>query len=357
MSNFDNLNTTPTETIEELHAKLATAQASQAVQSPEKGDQPEPTNDTSAPEIVAERVQDEPEQAPAENALVAAQGSGFLATIENAGDTMGALMAATEVDDGGTGKSNLFPILTQASGTSGGAFERARHMTDDEAGNLPEGRKPFTAVFLGYRFLATAWPEGYNPNGEKKSPVFSAALPASESQLVTKLMRIGKNYQFFSGDRGAFDVANGGPGHIRPQIEMLLFDPDAGELFTYQTCSHYNSTADTRDQLLKNATTVGKTADGKDQKAMLPFVGTFQAKTHKSTSKRGRDIVYHWCQIDKLDITDSNARTAWEGWQKFSADARSDASVMQRVNDWFGGADAPISADARQKLNDGDTIS
>jgi hypothetical protein len=371
---FDNLNTTPdtsamAASITDLQARLAAAQAAAGMGIPatQEAGQDESASPHVDAEIVPERAESAPiqeeysigkivtKQSQATNALMAAQGGGFLACIENAGDTMGALMAATEADGSGAGKRNLYPILTQASGPTGGAFERARHMTDDEAASLPEGRKPFTGVFLGYRFSATSWPKGYEA-GNKQQPVFSCALPAAEPKLVTKLMQIGKNYQFFTRDRTEFDVDNGGPGHVRPQLEILIFDPESESLFTYHTCSHYNSCVDTRDQLIKNASTVGKDANGKDQKAMLPFVGVFAPKTHKSTSKKGRDIIYHWCQIDKLDITDSNAQAAWQAWQKFSAAARQDAGVMQMVDDWFGGADAPLTQFARQNLMDGDAI-
>ncbi len=284
-----------------------------------------------------------------QQALINAEASMFLANIPAAGNTMGALVAATQSDDHGSA-SHLFPILTQQSGNTGGAFARAKHMSAMEAANLPEGMNPFTAVFIGYRFIASAWADsGNSANGEKKRPVFSCALGANEAELTNQLMTIGKEYQFTAQkDKDKYDTADGGPGHIRPQIEMLLFDPEFGDLFTYQTCSHYNSAKDTRDELLKNATTLA------DQtQSMLPFIGVFTPITTRNTTKGGREIAHHHSKIDKLDIRDANAQKAWAAWQQFSNDARADAAIMDKVNSWFAGDDASITSNCRQSLKDG----
>ena len=126
---------------------------------------------------------------------------------------------------------------------------------------------------------------------------------------------------------------------------MLLFDPEYGELFTYQTCSHYNSAKDTRDQLLKNATTMSDKTQ-----AMLPFIGVFNPQTHRAITRGGQAIAHHYVEISKLDIADANARAAWAAWQAYSEAAKADAGILDRVNNWFGGMDAAISQPCRDAL-------
>ena len=344
---FDNPAAAPT--IEQLQAQLAAAQAAQTQQGQTAAD-PEPTKPAPAPvEVEAEVIPASavPAVTSPQQAMVNAQAATFLAAIPSMGDTMAALVAATESDDTG-GSNHLFPILTQIGGSAGGAFQRANHMNASEAANLPEGMNAFTAVFLGYRFIASAW-EDDGQSGTKKRPAFSCALPASEAVMTNQLMTIGKEYQFTKLEaKGKYDIAAGGPGHIRPQLEMLLFDPEFGELFIYQTCSHYNSAKDTRDELLKNATTLQN-----DTKAMLPFVGTFEPKTVRNTTKGGREIAYHYADINTLNIIDAKAKAAWDTWQKFSDVARTDAGIMDKVNAWFACSDAEVNQLCRDSLDNG----
>jgi len=354
LDNFDNPKSAAP-SIEELQAQLAAAQAAAGTTQPAAPAATPPVEEVPVVPVVpaepaAVTVAAAPTQPDQQQAIINAQAAGFLSNIPAIGNTMSGLVAAADTDDRGSA-SHLFPILTQQGGNTGGAFQKAGHMTPSEAANLPEGTKPFTAVFIGYRFIATSW-EDSGGGSEKKRPVFSCAIPASEGTLTGQVMETGKNYQFTKlADKEKYDFASSNVGHIRPQIEMLLFDPEYGELFTYQTCSHYNSAKDTRDQLLKNATTM---TDG--TQVMLPFIGVFTAQSHRVTTKSGNAIAHHYAEISKLDIADANARKAWDAWQQFSEVAKTDATLMDKVNDWFAGNDSSVSAQCRAALEAGPAI-
>jgi hypothetical protein len=260
---------------------------------------------------------------------------GNFLSLMTGGDTIDALLATIETDGGG-GFASPYPVLTQAAGVTGGAFQRVMikaHMAVD----LPEGRSPFEAVFVGYRLHVVAWPKGYDEKATTKDkPVFSAAIPANKSDLASNLMMAGHQYQY-SKNRDAWSIASHGPGHIRPELELLLMDPSDCSLFVFRCAGHYNSAKDTRDQLLRQATAVPNSP----KKQLVPFFGSFSPKTIKVQAKSGNTVVYHYPEIDKIDTTDARAVKAAGVYRKFIQTA--DADVQSMALDWLAGKDEPLT--------------
>lgn len=259
-------------------------------------------------------------------------------------DSMNALIAASETDSAG-GKM-LFPMLTQQAGTTGGAFQRVNTKNAEfNQIDLPEGRRPFEAIFIGYRYLGTCWPEGYDANNvaaKPASPLWNIAIPQSKGQEAAQLMLAGKAFQF-SKQRKAFDVSQGGPGIIRPALEFLLFDADIG-LFVFRTCGHYNAAKDARDQLIACAIT-----DANGNQSLRPFMGEFHPETHKQPRGTGQPIVHHYPKIVKLSDGDARVQKAAAAYKQFLAGAAPE--VRDSVGEWFNGSDAPITNVAINAMN------
>jgi hypothetical protein len=260
-------------------------------------------------------------------------------------DSMNALLAAAETDSAG-GKM-LFPMLTQAGGTTGGAFQRVNTKNAEfNQIDLPEGKRSFDAIFIGYRYMGTCWPKGYDANAvnaKAPSPLWNAAIPQARGQEAAQLMLAGKAFQF-SKNRKAFDVDAGGPGLIRPAIEFLLFDADIG-LFVFRTCGHYNSAKDARDQLIACAIT-----DANGNQQLPPFMGEFHPETHRQARATGQPIIHHYPRIVKIANNDARVAAASVAYKTFLQNASPE--LRASVNEWFNAQDAPLTNIATQAIND-----
>lgn len=257
-------------------------------------------------------------------------------------DSMNALLAAAETDSAG-GKM-LFPMLTQAAGTTGGAFQRVNTKNAEfNQLDLPEGKRAFEAINIGYRYMATCWPKGYDAKSTTKAnPLWNVAIPQSKGQEAAQLMLAGKAFQF-SKARPSFDVDNGGPGIIRPALEFLLFEPDIG-LFVFRTCGHYNSAKDARDQLISCAIT-----DANGNQSLRPFMGEFHPETHKQPRSNGEPIVHHYPRIVKIADNDARTAKAAAAYKLFLQGASQE--IRDAVTEWYNGADAPITNVALNAMN------
>jgi hypothetical protein len=292
-----------------------------------------------APVLVSSPV---PQQATATQRAV----STFLSDDEA---QLGALTAAADVDS--DGPSQVFPTVTQQAGPTGGALIISKG-TERQWPNidLPEGKRPFKAMFLAYRFAVTAWPAGYEDasgagtKGPKPRPVFSCAIPGTERDLAGKLMLAGKRYQYCARDKkDAWDAANNGPGHIRPQVELLLLEPESGTVFVLQTCAHYSSAQYAREALS------GLVVEVDGAKVLRPFVGQFAVDTVEESSKGGNTFKIHQLKISRLDVASDpealDMAKQFDAWRSSAAPA-----LVQQVTDWRSGADAPITQTARDAL-------
>lgn len=263
---------------------------------------------------------------------------------------LGALVAAADVDT--AGPQQVFPTVTQQAGTTGGALAISKGtMRQWPNIDLPEGKRAFRAVFLAYRFNVACWPAGYDDapgaNAQKPRPAWSCAIPGTERDLAGKLMLAGKRYQFTGvAKRDAWDIASGGPGHLRPQIELLMLDPDEGQVFVVQSCAHYSSAQEVREAL------TALVVDVNGQKALRPFAGEFTPDTLEETSKSGSTFKVHRIKISRLDVaSDPQALAmakAFDAWRNAAT-----PELAARITEWRAGADAPITQAARDGIAHG----
>jgi hypothetical protein len=298
-----------------------------------------------APKEVEATVEDDTENV----VITGSESNSFLSVLTGGGASVDALLATVDTDGGGG--SSPFPVLTQAAGVTGGAFQSVSLKSHANA-DLPEGKSPFIAVFLGYRLGVVAWPKPYDDTQKTPDkPVFTAAVPSTNSRVASLAMMAGRQHQY-SSKRDTWAVAAGGPGMISPSIEMLLLNPETQELFVLRSCSQYNSAKDTRDQLLKQATETNEIgADGKKIKALLPFVGKFAPKSEHAVTSKGRKVVHHYPTIERIDTIDARGQAAWKVYADMAKNAPQD--LRGAVQSWMAGEDLPLTPSVVSALEDG----
>lgn len=328
--------------VDDLKKQLAAAEAALQSAGASAPAKPDTVKNTDAEPVVIE------DDAPASGGQLS-NPADFMAlmTGDSGGDTMAALTAALETDGGGGG-GLTFPTLTQVGGQQGGPFSAIETKNADlNAVALPEGKRPFLAVFVAYRYLATIWPEAKNDGGR---PIAQAAIASKDGVNAALLMRAGKGFQFSKKDaRNAFAVSAGGPGIPKPSLEFLLFSPDSGELFVYRTPGHYNSAKDARDQLLACA---NQQSDGSMK--LIPFLGEFAPETVRKERPNLDPIVHHYPRISKIDLADvrtGKAATAYKAWL-----AKAGPDLQQRVTGWLNGDDMPVNSQVVKRLTDAENL-
>lgn len=133
-----------------------------------------------------------------------------------------------------------FPFVSQTKGNAGGGLCADPKTPEDVLELLPQGKGPFTAVFLGHRLVGAGWPEGLNDAKkevtEKVKPVFKVSAASNDATLCALVRKAGEVYQFTKGPlKGKFD----GIGHFRPGVELLFFRK--GVVFVVAVPQHYSS--------------------------------------------------------------------------------------------------------------------
>lgn len=340
---FANLPKNPAPSLDELKAQMkaagakpATAPAVAPAVRPAAKAKPAPVVEPEPVVVEAVAANGDPE--PVETRAVSVAEQSFLAQITGTaqGDTAAALMAAHEAGDSG-GSRLLFPTITQASGPAGGAFQRVGNNTGPHANaDVPEGKTPFLAVFMGYRYTGAVWPDNGGAGTQAPRPEASFAVPTSRPDVVAKLMAAGKAFQF-SRKRDSHAVSAGGPGVVKPSLELMLYDPDADLVFVYRTPGHYSSAQALKDQLLATAQ-----KDAQGNLAVRPFFAQFSPKTEKRTRDGSpHAIVWHYPEIQVVGNGDARAQAAVLAYKKFLASAGPD--VTAAGGEWFVGADQPIT--------------
>lgn len=284
--------------------------------------------------VVVETAEGEPVDT--SRALTAAEDS-FLSLISGQPgvDTTAALMAAHDAQ-GGDGGKMLFPTLTQASGPAGGAFQRVstknqKHLAVD----LPEGKSPFNAVFMAYRYEFAIWPDNGGGAGTPK-PISTGAVPTSKPEVVAKLMAAGKAFQFSRG-RDNHYADKGGPGVVKPVLAIMLFDPETEQVFVYRTPGHYSSAQGLKDQLLACSVKDKDTGMLK----LVPFFGRFTPHTEKvQRDNATHPIVWHYPEVAGLPGNDAATQ---EAGKKYALCVKgASPELMKLGGDWVSGADMPF---------------
>jgi hypothetical protein len=290
------------------------------------------------PVIVEDVPEAEQEEEGPRGVVDTEQNRNFLAAITGTGvDSTAALMAAHEA--AGTSQGGLlFPVLTQAPGPAGGAFQRVSSKNKAHvAADLPEGKNAFgPVVFMDYRYGGAIWPDGGSSGGgPAQKPVESFSIPTSNPDAVGKLMAAGKAFQF-SRNREKHTIAKGGPGVVKPHLEVLLFDPQTNDVFVYRCPGHYSSAQGFKDQLLANAV-----RDANGGLVMQPFVAEFTPHTERKVRDGAQAIVWHYPLVKKIDVSDAHAQAAVAAYREFIKNA--DNELVTTGGQWHAGSDAPLN--------------
>lgn len=154
------------------------------------------------------------------------------------------VITKSEEKGGGGDFDGPFPLVKLAKGNSGGSWQFADNVDGDSAAVMPVAKKGTTAMFLGVRIFALAWPEGYKDKEKgakeeaKDKPLWQIKVSSGDKTNFEAAIKAGEVYQYTRGDEKAekFD----GLGHFRPGVEFLLLR--SGVVFVMRLPDHYTST-------------------------------------------------------------------------------------------------------------------
>lgn len=258
-------------------------------------------------------------------------------------DESRALSSFTDMVDGQTFEP-AFQGVKQIGGRQGGALE-ANRGTDEEI-DLPEGRRPFLGVFLGYRLNFVAWGSGLKSSDEASTedeeasaPVYSGALSPLFDPTNSRLLKDACSaYQFTAKvNKGMFDFADSEAGHIRANCELLVFFPEANGAITVATPFYYDSVFGKTGTMANLKGLVDKEAGG-----ILPIPYKIAPITETKTVK-GNDIGVHHLQLSKEVDTKSKAVfAAFKGWSDMLHTTEG-TGQMEKIGAWLKCTDHPVS--------------
>lgn len=258
-----------------------------------------------------------------------------------------ALNAALSV--GSDNARTPFPVVVQTAGAQGGQFAPADFLPTEVQDTLPSGKKPITAVFMGYRLAVSAWALGYNdsaaqpkdPNAGAPKPVYTASVGANDAEATKLVMSAAKNYQFTkAADKSKFDYATSKAGHVKVQVELMVFLPETNSVVIVSAAPGYGNTEATLKSLQK---LVDPKTGGLGQ-----FPCQLRPVSEDKSSKSGFSWKQHSIDITTLVTSDgATALAAYAGWKQTAV---TDAGVVQSVRDWLAGTDRKMTGDVRAAL-------
>ncbi len=232
-------------------------------------------------------------------------------------------------------------MLTISAGNQGGVFVPAPFVEQSIADQLPQGKKPFDAVFIGYRLAVSSWPVGYDSNNTEGKPVWSCAIAANNQADAVSLVRCARQYQYTSTlNRPKFDHATSGVGHVRPQVEVLAYIPELDGLVVVSTPSNFGSVESTLAGF-QNLTDKSTGAIGQFPASFRPL------SEDKSSKKSGQS----W-KVHRLEVTSSTNQTspAWTKYEAWRNGAAQDPAVVATVRQWLAADDRPMTDEVRKAL-------
>ena len=170
-------------------------------------------------------------------------------TGEGAGDAESVLAAIIAKSEEKPSIMGAFPLVELKGGSNGGMLAPHDDLDADTAMQLPNGKFPFSAVFLGYRLVTVAFPLSKEAadatGGEKKQPLFSGSVGCADGANVALLQKAAEAYQFTKKEeKTKFDDI----GHVRMGVEILLYkaQQDGSPLvYVVRTPENYSSATQT----------------------------------------------------------------------------------------------------------------
>lgn len=275
---------------------------------------------------------------------------GDLSTLfaDGMGVSASALTAFLGVADEPAGPPLKFPVvnLTSGNGAGSGAFAPA-DWVDKEFGAgtsnlLPAGKRPLTAVFLGYRIELIAWAVAFDDPSRKKDdrPAWSCAIPANDASTVQLATEASKNYQYIKkADKSRFDFAHSKAGHVRPSVQIMVFVPNVG-IVVLTPPMHYTSCERTLKSLSKQA--------NQQTGALQPFPALIEPKSQEDKTPKQTWLQHH------LDFGLSVGPEAKEAWDQFNEWRMkvlpTDPDVQKDIREFLNGTDHPVTPEIRQAL-------
>jgi len=237
-----------------------------------------------------------------------------------------------------------FQGVKQIGGRQGGALE-ANRGTDEEV-DLPEGRRGFLGVYLGYRCNFVAWGAGLKsadeatPETEEASaPVYSGAVSPLFDPIHSRLLKDACSaYQFTAKiNKGTFDFVDSEAGHIRANCELLIFYPEANGAITVATPFYYDSVFGKTGTLSVLKGLVDKEAGG-----ILPIPYKITPITEEKTVK-GNAIGVHHIHLEKE--VDTKSKAVFQAFKEWSTMLVTDegAGQMGKIGTWLKCEDHPMS--------------
>lgn len=226
--------------------------------------------------------------------------------------------------EGGGSFAPLFPTLVIKGGNAGGNVEPSS-ATDKEVGRLlPQGKQPIDGVYMAFRVEAEAWPTDFDARKPDDRPSISAAIPSSDPELTGTLLKACENFQFCK-DKQRWEVANGGPGHLRPKFQVLVYLPAFDDCVVLQAPGLLKSWQ-TMSQILAGM------ADAEGN--LVPFPARFEVTTAPWYDKN----VYHYFNISpQVNAQGKDWMAKYAAFVAGLKDGRPD--MVEAINDWFTGAD------------------
>lgn len=260
------------------------------------------------------------------------------------GASLLAVAAEAQAAASGGGAGQMFPILQITGGESGGQWK----LVGDVPKEIARQFMPVTSddtldgVFVGFRVEMVAWPRNKRPEDEGTRPAWSAVLPATADAATRDLfLAAAEAFNFTPGaDKHKFDVDTGGPGHLRPSFQALVYVPGPQGLIVIQPPALYSS-------WLESAESLAKLVDPKTGKlGRFPVRIKVNSRPVKYSSFTNK---IHRVVFEKAIDTDGQAWLAsFQSWRQHTL--AEDLETAETVAKWMSGADAPITDEVLARL-------
>ncbi len=242
--------------------------------------------------------------------------------------------------------NSLYPVLQVSGGEAGGSWVAPDWQDQELNMKLPQGNRPQSILYLGYRLEVLAWPKTKAPNDKALPPIYTAVIPCNDVDTINLMTRATKNYQFKKKDqKPLFDVhtdeagAIVGPGHPKPTLEIIGFMPEVG-LVILRGITGFGP-------MQKSVANLARHVDPA-QNQILPFPATVRIVTTNEASQGGSAWPEHSFDFD-VDVKDTGKKLAaeFDAWSKTVMD---DQEFMAKFNEWMTGGDRKITDEIRERL-------
>jgi hypothetical protein len=238
--------------------------------------------------------------------------------------------------------SELFPHICIKGGNAGGTLiptPSTERTFADICRRLPQGKQPCEGIVMGFRAEAIAWPRNYDDRKEGEKPSINCAISFVDQEGISTLVQGCKNFQFAKKEvkNSKWELANGGPGHLRPTFQMLMWLPDIGQCVVLQSSPLLETFQAMAKQVMKLANPDTQELDP------IPVVCSV------TTEPWYEDNSFHYWQMDAW--RDARAKAAYEKFAAWVADVQANRpDIVEAVSAWVNGTDKEISETDGERL-------